>query len=164
MAPSPDRWYVAADDVLAALVAGYVAQGVDLPDRQLVTPGLPAWDCDMLAVQVEREFSYSGSVAQEVIEPLTEAVAFAMRGAQLGITLLRCVPTSDEDGNPPTAASEQAAAELILTDSQRMLNVLVAAVRAGDIGGCNSVAFMEWVSQGPQGGLGGGLLRVRLGT
>lgn len=164
MAPSPERWYTVADDVLDALVAGYVAQGVDLPDRQLVTPGLPAWDCDMLAVQVEREFSYSGNLAQEVIEPLTQGVAFAMRGAQLGITLVRCVPVPDEEGNPPTAANEQASAELILTDSQRMLNVLVAAVRNGDIGGCNSVAFMEWVALGPEGGLGGGLLRVRIGT
>lgn len=164
MAPSADRWAVVADDVLAAVVAGYVTAGVELPERQLIAPSLPVWDCELLAVHVERQFSYAGNLASEVVEPLTDAPGFALRGAVIAVHLIRCVPSQDDDGNPPTAAAETAAAETILRDSQLLVNVLVAAVRNGDIGTCNSVAFQEWESLTASGGLGGGRLRMRYGA
>lgn len=163
MAPAADRWWLVANQLVTSIEDGFTTAGVDLPDRRLVVPGLPAWDCELLAVQLERQFSYSGNLAAEVVEPMERSAGFALRGALFAITLLRCMPTVDDDGNPPPVADEEAAAQQVLTDSQLLLNVLVAAVRAGDLGGCSSIAFVEWANVGPDGGLGGGVLRVRIG-
>lgn len=165
MSQPAERWADVADDVLDAVIGGYASAGVDLPERQLVVPGTPVWDCELLAVHVERQFGYSGTIASEVIEPLTEAAGWVMRGAIVAVHLIRCVPTFDDDnGTPPTVTAEAAAARAILTDSQLLVNVLADAVRDGDIGTCNSVAFQEWQSLTPSGGLGGGLLRMRFGA
>lgn len=165
-----DRWYQAASDLLAVVVAGYAAEGVPLPARQLVTPGVPAWDIDvapcdgLVGVYVERQFSYAGNLAQEVIEPLYPAVGFATRGAVVSVNVLRCVPVLTDQGLPPAATAEEAAAATILGDSQLLVNTIVAAVRDGEIGGCGSLALEGWRSLGPEGGWAGGALTVRLGV
>lgn len=168
MAPAPDRLFVLARSIIDALNAGYQNDGVALPDHQLVTPGLPAWDCAGLYVHVERTFGHDGNIAAEAVQPLTAHPGHTLRAATIAITLLRCVPEASDDGGGgiilPSASAEEAAAALILTDAQRMLNILVAAQKAGDLTGCNSLAFESWQSAGPEGGLGGGLLRVRVGV
>jgi hypothetical protein len=166
MAPSPDRIYLLARSVLDAIVAGYADAGIPLPAHQLVTPGLPAWDCEGVYVQVERTYGHDGDVATEVIQARTAHAAHTMRAIAVAVTVLRCVPDIEDLGNGnivlPDPVEEEAAAELILTDAQRLLNILVAAQRQGDIGGCNGLAFDQWQSVGPESGLGGGILHLRL--
>lgn len=168
MAPPPDRLYVLARGVLDAVVAGYATDGVNLPAHRLVTPGLPAWDCEGVYVQVERTFGHDGNITAETLQPLTRHAGHAMRAVSIAVTVLRCVPGVHDNGaggiSLPAPEEEEAAAELILTDAQRVLNVLVAAQKAGDLPGCNSLAFEQWQSVGPEGDLGGGLLRIRMGV
>lgn len=165
MPPSNDRVWQIAKAVLAAVVDGYAAESVALPARQFVSPGLPAWDCDILAVQATRTFGHAGNVAAEIIDPQTPSAGHAMRGVALDVHLIRCVPTTHDDGtniSVPSVIEEEAAAEVILTDAQLLLNVLVAAQRAGDLPGCSGLAFEQWRNLGPSGGLGGGVLTVRV--
>ncbi len=165
MPPSPDRIWLLAQAVRDAIHVGYAVEGVPLPDRQFVSPGLPAWDCELLAVQAERTFGHAGNLATEVLEPQLPAAGHALRGVTCAVWLIRCVPTIHDDGSNvtvPSVTEEEAAAAVILRDAQLLLNVLVAAQRAGDLPSCSGVAFEQWTNVGPQGGLGGGVLRVRL--
>lgn len=163
MAPPADRVYTLARDVLGALIAGYATAAADLPARRLVTPGLPAWDCEGVYVQVERIYRHEGNVTVEVPQPLTAHPGHAMSAAVIAVTIVRCTPGPDQQGNPPAAAAEEAVAEQVMTDAQLSLNVLVAAQKAGDLPLCNGMAFVEWVSVGPEGILVGGVLRLQAG-
>lgn len=165
MAPSPDRIWLLAQELRDVISHGYAVAGVDLPERQFVSPGLPAWDCEILAVQLERTFGIAGNLATELIEPQLPAVGHAMRGATFAIWLIRCVPTIHDDGTNvqiPSVTEEEAAAKIIYSDVQLLLNVIVAAQRAGELPGCSGLAFEVWQTVGPQGGLSGGYLRLRL--
>lgn len=168
MALPADAAYIAARSVLDAIVAAYAADAVALPDRRLVTPGVPAWDCEGVYVQVERMFAHAGDVTVEALSAVTRTAAFALRGVGIGVTIVRCVPVVDGDPEwgdaaPPAAAAEEAAAAVILADVVLAQNAIVAAQRAGDLAGCNALAFESWSSVGPDGGLAGGVLRFRLG-
>lgn len=166
MAPDPDRVWLMAQSVKAAIEAGYTAAGVDLPERVFVSPGLPAWDCEELAVQVEANIGQEGDIAAEVLQPRLPGAGHALRAIRVALHMIRCVPTVDQAADEPvipTAAEEEYAAETILVDSQLMLNCLVAAQRAGDLPSCSGLVFEQWQNVGPDGGLGGGILRVRLG-
>lgn len=152
-----------AADVLAAVETYYVAQAVPLPERRYVSDGLVAFDCELLAVQVERVFGHEGNVAQEGIQALTAHVGFQLAGASVAVWLIRCAPMMSERGTPPTPAQIEASAQAVLGDPIRLRTALVAAQRAGQITGCNSLAFEAWEGHGPEGGMVGGLLRVRAG-
>lgn len=166
MAPDPTRIWLLANAVKDALVDGFAAAGVDLPARRFVSPGLPAWDCELLAVQAERSFGYAGNLTTEQLDPMLGAAGHTMRAVVFALHLIRCVPVVDQAAETvlvPEVGDEEEAAETILTDAQVMLTALVAAQRAGDLPRCSGLALETWTNVGPQGGLGGGILRVRLG-
>lgn len=167
MAPAPDRWWTVAEQVRTAIVSGYDTAGVELPDRRVITFGPPAADCEMLAVQLERVYGIGGDPTVAVLESKAPAAGFAMRGATFAVWLLRCIPDVDlalDQLVLPSVTDEEAAAAVIFTDAQLLSNVLAAAVKAGGLPGCASVAIEDWQNIEPQGGLGGGVLRLRVGT
>ncbi len=127
---------------------------------QFVSNGVLVWDnCEILATAVERTYPIEGDVTLEQTSVM--GPGFTNRGAIVIVTILRCVP--DIEGNaPPTPEETEASAEVILTDAQAMWNALLAAVKAGDLGGCRSLAFDGWTAFTVQGGMGGGELRVRM--
>ena len=164
MAPEPSRLY---DMAAAALLAVQTYHGGTLPDRQFVSAGPPVWDCALLAVHVERTEGYEGDVNVVTAQPLSAGAGFAMRAATLAVTLVRCTPAVPESKGSkvslPSVADEEDAALTLYSDSQRELNALVQAHKAGELGGCRSLAFMDWSVLGPEGGMVAGLLRVRAG-
>jgi hypothetical protein len=162
MPPSPERLWNLAVDVKMAIIDGFASAGVDLPARQYVSYGFPAHDCAQLVVAAEATAGTEGALSQEVVEPVLGKPGHAMRYARFGITLLRCVPVVQDDGDPPTVEDEEEAAETVLADTVLLLNSIVAAQRSGDLNRCGGVAFEQWTAISPLGGLGGGILRVRL--
>lgn len=164
MAPDPDRLWLLANAVKDAVVDGYADADVELPGRQYVTVGpLPPHDCEQFVVSVESTFGHEGAIQQEVVDPLTAKPAHAMRAARVTFHIVRCWPVMGDDGEPPSVADEEAAAEAAMADSQLLLNAIVAAQRAGDLPRCGTVAFEQWTAITPSGGFGGGTLRLRLG-
>lgn len=168
MPPNPQRIWLLANIVKQAIIDGYECENVELPCDRFVSPGTPAWDYDdgLLAVQVETTFGHSGLISTETLEPQLAMAGHALRGVLFAIHLIRCVPMVDVNADEPVFPSIDAkedAAEVILTDAQLLLNVLVKAERDGDLPGCSGIVFQQWQSVGPQGGLGGGILRVRIG-
>jgi hypothetical protein len=98
---------------------------------------------------------------------MSKGAGFAMRVGTFVITLVRCTPAVPDSKGPkvslPTVAQEEDAAEQLYGDSQRILNALVTAHRAGELTGCHSLMFLEWAPIGPEGGYVAGELRVRIG-
>ncbi len=164
MAPPASRIYDVCGDLLGAVIAHH---GGSLPARAYISGGPPAWDCELLATWCENTVGIDGNVAQEQQQPLARHAGHTMRAGVFVVTLVRCTPAlPDTEGDQivlPSVAEEQAAARTLYEDGQRTLNALVAAERAGELPGCNSLVFQQWSTLGPEGGLVAGELRVRVG-
>jgi hypothetical protein len=125
------RATLTAKALLDAVVGGYETAGVDLPERQLVALGLPAWDCEQLTVSIERIYAHGGDVNIEAPTVTHAHPGFLMRAAVMSVLLLRCVPTSDDSGTPPAAEDEQAGALAVYADQQLVENAIIDAYNAG---------------------------------
>lgn len=162
--PDPDRVFQACQAILGAVATHH---GGTLPARQYVSAGMPAWDCPLVAVWCERTAGYEGNPAVEATQRHASAPGWAMRAGTFVATIVRCTPAVPEAKGSTvrytTVADEEAAAEALYTDAQRMLGALVAAYRAGELSGCHSLAFLDWRVVGPQGLMVAGELRVRVG-
>jgi hypothetical protein len=163
--PPAARLYQVADAMLDALVAGFAAESVTLPERQYISAGAPAADCPMLSVHVVRTYAYDGDLAAEVAVARSSHPGHALRAAELQVTLLRCVPTVDGELEPiiPTVAEEETAAAEVLADAVLVPAVLRAAAKAGDLPGCGALLMGQWLAIDNSGGLGGGAHTVFAG-
>lgn len=156
---SPDRLYLVARKALDVIEAAYVELGVAMPVRRYVADGTAVYDCEQLTVQVERAYSTQGSTSQEVV---ADQNCLGMRSATLAITTLRCVPSLSSKGRPPSADAVEDAAQRVLPDPTIQWQALREAYRDGDLAPFdNGLAFEAWQGIGPEGGLSGGVLRVR---
>lgn len=158
----PEKLYGFGLATVAAIERHYRSAQIALPDRRLVVPGLPAYDCELLGVHIERVYPFDGSVAQELIADEDGGVAFMMRAATVVVYMLRCVPVVTRSGSPPAAKDEEKAAEAILRDPVHLWRSLIEAQAAGTLPGCGGLGWESWESINPDGGLGGGLLRFRV--
>lgn len=158
MALPADRLYDAARALLDVVVEHYATVGVPLPPRQFVSDGTPAWDCEQVCVYVER--TASGTVEAETTTAIN---CLVVRSAQITVEIARCTPVfADEFSDaPPTAEAIEAVSRLVLADPMHLTNAIVAAHRAGNLGGDKGLSLIEWESLGPQGGLVGGRQRIR---
>lgn len=164
MAPEPERVYNVCDALLTAVIDHH---GGTLPDRQYVSAGAPAFDCELLATWCERTEGYEGNPGTVTQQQMSSGAGFAMRVGTFVVTLVRCTPAVPKSQGGKlaltTVAQEQSAAATLYGDAQRVLNALVTAYRAGELTGCHSMAFTEWTTIGPEGTFVAGELRVRVG-
>lgn len=137
--------------------------GLSLPDRRLITIGLPAADCELFAVAVESIVPIGGaaSLPSGLVDDRDE-VAFYMRAMVVGLWVLRCAPILDDNGDPPTVDEEEAHADLVLGDHVQLELALDDALANGMLPGCGGFAFIGWESITAEGALGGGVLRVQV--
>jgi hypothetical protein len=155
-----ERVWDLATEVLAVVEDGYAAAGVELPARRLVTPGTPAFDCDMLAVWVDSITEHQGDINAPVASPIRSHPGATLRRASINVTILRCVPVVDltEDGAIvlPDVQLEEAAAAAILLDAELVRQCIIEG--AGRITACHNLLPAGWRQDGPDGGLSGGTL------
>lgn len=157
-----DRIYALATACLDAVVAHYITEGVELPERRYVANGLPAFDCEQVTVFVENTVGITGTPTVENPTEWFRDAGHAMRAGIFAVSIIRCVPTMDDEGNPPPVAEENESSQLIYADTVLVLNALIAAEEAGDLPGGGSVVFRGWTNENAQGGLGGGTLRASI--
>lgn len=157
-----DRLKTLLDDVLAAVVALWPAEAAELPALQYVANGAVPWDgCETLAVSLDRTFgapSGDPTLEQMTVQP----ALILIRCAVIDVFLLRCVPTVTDSGAMPAPADVEASADIILRDAQALTNVIVEAAANGTIPGCKALSLENWTAAGPEGGMGGGILRIRV--
>lgn len=160
--------YDLASALLAAVEDRYPTTGDHaLPARRYVSDGLPAHDicddgsCGQVTVWISRVFPTTGDPTVEA--PV--AVRFeAGRAVEAQIEVVRRVPAIGDDGDAmvPTPAEIEASAALVLADAEMVPQAIRVAQREGDLPGCRAVVFAGWTSLGPQGGVGGGRVTMRL--
>lgn len=163
----------AADQVAEA----WVETPDEIPQRQCVVWGAIAWDdceCGQLVVSIADQYP-SNSFPAPATAPTAQGVAQGKCGARLWViryvvSILRCMPIQDDQGNPPPCDALDAAAQAAAIDSW--------AVRTG-IGCClgslkttrlenGSTEIEDYqitgqLSTGPQGACGGSDLGVLVG-
>lgn len=156
-----------AHEYLAACAAALTYTESGPPDRQLISPGPPAWDCcPQLSVHV-------ASPSQADTLPGAPALAPGHRIQVQGTvylvalvaTILRCAPVIQENTlELPTPASITAAAKETDEDIWAIWNYIPAAIRAGTLfAPKDRETFVDpAVSLNQQGGCAGWQLQVRV--
>lgn len=157
-----DRIKAVCDALLDAVVAYYAEQNVTLPDRRYVANGLPAIDCEQLTVFCESTVGITGTPLGENPTEWFRDAGHAMRAGIFAVTLNRCVPVLDDDGDPPPVTDEDTSSAEIYGDAVMVLNALIAAEEAGQLPEHGSIVFRGWTNDNAEGGIGGGTLRVSI--
>lgn len=160
MAPPKFILYDIATEVKDAVVAGFDAEDVELPDRRFVANGAIADDCEQLAVAVQRIFQGTPDGETALVDDVAGA---GLRSIDLIVRLTRdCQPLMDHTNDVVDAADIDAAGRVLLIDGWLLRKIVTAAKRAGDIlSACDKAVIGPCVSFGPQGGFGGWELTIR---
>jgi hypothetical protein len=132
----------------------YALAGIGLPDRQVITEGGVAWDCELLGIelrQVRRGNPGPEADASRGV-PLTP-LCVSHRSAEFHIWIVRCVPAPSDSGDPPSVTDIEAAAQDIYTDAWLLPSGIQEAAAAGSLGApCSGVFVGPAIIVGPQGG------------
>lgn len=151
-----------ADRALKAIVDNWPETSQPLPDRRYVTNGQVFVDCEQLTVGIERIYGTEGVVSAETWNQ--DAMLFGFKSVVLSVMLLRCVPEIEavmETVTLPSGDDIDASAGVILGDAVDVWNLLQAAQDADRLATTNGLAFQDWNFIGPEGGIAGGVTRVR---
>ena len=129
------------------------------PERSFVSPGQPQYDCcpeGQLTVHIP-------AVNSDPIQPLKNHIRANL--VSLTATILRCVPSTDEDGNYPTVIEAQAAADQVNTDGWALWNHIFNLISAGQLFRlCEKIQWTGLRSITPSGGCGGWTLNLTVQT
>lgn len=128
---NPNTPFEVATGLLGELVAYFDAQGADLPERRIVSPGAPgliAWDCPQIAVILGQIPWGIGPDGGQTTPTTGAAGVWNMRHLSWSVQIVRCIPGIDDaDGQPtvPSPAALSASAELIYADMALLSQGLV---------------------------------------
>ncbi len=121
MAPTAEdtRLITLGRTILAGIVDGYAERGISLPDRQYLTIGTPANDCEQLVVSWQQ--SYLGMPGNEATEPTK---CESLRTAVFSVQLCRKMPVVSDGGNAPKPDKIQQHSEAILLDAKVLFDIV----------------------------------------
>lgn len=149
--------------ILSASASALNEAGVP-PGRVELTPGVaPAWDdcCSgQLYLRVVEVFPSAGAGAAFPQMDSAQrgvggrACGFHMVAVHIGLGIIRCASTLDDDGSAPTPAEVTADGDEMLDDMAMLLDVLACEV--GSLPGVMAVKVNRWTPQGVEGGCHGG--------
>lgn len=166
----PNRVHDLAIAVLGAVVDYYAAAGYPLPDRRLISAGPPAWDCESVAVWVERTHGHEGDINIEAPTALVASAGSMSRAMQAVVTICRCSPeyidVNDIAGTitfpPPEEITETA--RLVHYDEPLVTEAIRVGARDGKLPDLNDWSVLGWQVIGPMAGFVASELHVKLGT
>lgn len=152
-----------AQTLLGAIGAQYQAAGVALPDRQYIAAGAPnqiAWDCEQLVISLQGiGWGVAEEAFQQTVQTGTGASVQGPRHAVLVVQLVRCLPTPEDDGTPPSADDLTDAGLTYLKDcallSQAMQIAAAELARPENLGRGAVTRFGIVDPEGPAGGFVG---------
>lgn len=162
---APDRIFDIAAAIKSAVVNFYAVDitATALPARQYVadSPFAIANDCEQFTVACERVLGFEQVPSIQTFEAHRGQAHHAMRAAVFQLAICRCNAPQPERGSTDPSDEEESARR-IYGDHGRMFNALVAEEKAGGIGGCTGLVYLDWTAPPVEGGLATGTLRVAL--
>jgi hypothetical protein len=132
------------------------------PERSFVSPHIPALDCcPQLTVHIpdvtEAPVTPGGLAAGR------RATSMRMNWIGLQVTIVRCVPVVDGNGNLPTIIQLEDASRQIAADGWALWNHIYNLIRAGDLFSyCGEVHWLGLRPIGPEGGCAGWTLSFQV--
>lgn len=123
----------------------------DPPSRTFVGtgPGM-AWDCEQLTVRTGE--------STPLYQPTGSACLHGM-DVDFHVQVIRCVPTVDDNGQPPSAAQLEEAGHLLNQDARELFDALQDWDPPKP---ATHVRLVNWFPLGPDGGYAGGEWTVRV--
>lgn len=151
------KYYTVAEAIRVAVDAALT----NAVQRSCVVPGAIAWDecdCGMLAVSIGRV--YLSDVFPDEQGSVTGNCQASMEVVEIVVQVIRCVPGPDDQGDPPTCAQLDTAAQIMAADTQQAL----AAIAVWICQALDTQIFYGLITptlpQGPQGDCAGPELHV----
>ncbi len=144
-----------AVDLLNEAVVALTCAGITPPAIQFVGHADPAWDCELLSTFID----------PAVYFPLSSTAPTCQVAPRITVNLtdVRCWPTQNEDGSPPTPAELTAAAELLNSDLWVLMRTLARHTAEGDLFdgvSCHATRLGPITTLPPQGGFAGWKMAV----
>ena len=153
------KWYTVASRLEQAIYAELSV----IPDRHGVVPGAIAWDacdCGLLAVSVGQIYP-TEQFPNPAFARVGNACDAPWEAAEIIMQVVRCTPTADDLGNPPTTAALDTSAREILTDAYEMMRaVSVTLCQMNRDREISDYVMRTLTPQGPSGACGGNELRA----
>lgn len=157
-----------AEKLIDAIAVQFGIDEVSLPANRIPTTGVVAYDGELLAVSHVRNYGAGSQVGAQVEERTRlNTYQVAWRAAEFQVLLIRCCPDIEErDGilYAPKPDAMKAWGEVVARDEFTTRKGILAAARADVFGPGPDIVFETWTAVGPAGGLGGGVLAVRIST
>lgn len=149
--------YAIAEACLTAVSDYFATLSIALPDRSYVHVGQVAFDCDQLVATFRRAtMGLPGSP-----DPNPQRCVGVKTG-EFSVFLVRCVPVAADDGQPPSAASLDAAGAALAADAEALIRAIVVGYAAGMLHECDSLKITGLETIGPEGGYTGLELRMEI--
>ncbi|GAA3852534.1 hypothetical protein GCM10023084_03460 [Streptomyces lacrimifluminis] len=152
------KWYEVASRLEQAIFADLTVP----PDRHGVVPGAIAWDacdCGLLAVSVGQTYP-----TEQFPNPALVRVGGCdapWEAAEIIMQVVRCTPTHDDQGNPPTTAALDTSAQEILRDAYQMMRAVSTTLcQMNKDREISDFVMRANTPQGPSGACGGNELRA----
>lgn len=148
----------AATELLGLVESVAAAEGVTLPERRYVAPGGPtaiAWDCDQVTVSLATLQSQVAALfgADQVLPaPSLERGAPSVPTGIFAVTIVRYVPTLDDNGDPPPADQIALAGAQALDDAALLRLVAAKAATNGALTHAAEILIGNVTPLGPEGG------------
>jgi hypothetical protein len=107
--------YQLATKLLGLVADDLESQGIVLPERQYVAPGADlVFDCEQLTVRHTRIIP--GMQGSDTPVPAVTHKKIR-KSAEFFVTLVRCVPTMQDDGTPPSVTEYNDASKIMMDDA-----------------------------------------------
>lgn len=160
VASTVDTLYDLATELLGFCAAALDTLPAGAPDRQYVSMGAPALDCEQLTVHV---YQVGEAVTSPNATPL-DRMRRAVETPRLGLTFLIVTiardcypgPTGRNLDQPPDVVDLDAAARELSADGWLLWNVVPAALRAGELwGACHFTGWEPLQPLQPSGNIAG---------
>lgn len=136
-------------------IVSEVGEG-NVPERRFVHHGEVADDeCSQLVVAIGQ--MYVGFAGNQLVS--SSPTVIAKRSFDLTVSWFRCVPSPDEQGQPPSVSDLEIAAHEIGTDGFRLFKAVQSAKKEV-FGTCSNVLLGAMRPYGPSGGHGGWLFGI----
>jgi hypothetical protein len=160
--PSNSIYYDIAHELLNYVVTSFAAEGIDLPDRRYVHHGEPAHDYGPEVdpdctgqLTINWEFVGSGQPGAETSDSNKQRGCVLIDFIEYAIELVRCVPTLQEDGTPPTVIALDDSALDLAVDGYVLRRSVYDAWSSGIFCQCQDIQIARMTAISPRGGVAG---------